>query len=266
VTLERVMQVAANNALFDGRLVPLVLVPLALGSLWVAEVRAVCATLLLGGLAWVYVYAVDLSAASMPRLHIVVVTAWSLPAAVALGALARRRRAAAVAVALLWGVGAGVTVPWLWAPTNEDTQQRLFDAVRAAVPEEGGYVLATLASSDAPDVPGHYTHRHVPSYLFDGGMIAALGDLERWLGGDVPVYFFQGTSCHAVLLRSQTDETGPLGACAAVHRAYRLEPVWTERVVNRGNPAHQELGYYGADTHFDVGLWRVMGRTDTVQP
>jgi len=266
VTVERMLQVAANNALFDARLVPLVLAPLALAGLLVRETRGAVATLLLGGLAWVYVYAVDLSAASMPRLHIVIVIAWSLPAAVALAALAARHRPAAVAVAALWLIGAAMTIPSLSAPTNEDTQQRLFDAVRASIPAEGGFVLAALATSDAPDPPGHYTHRHIPGYLFGDGMIAALGDLDRWVEGDAPVYFFQGTSCHARLLRSETDETGPLSACAGVHRAYELEPVWTEQVPNHGNPVHQELGYYGADPHFEVGLWRVVGRAATVRP
>jgi len=166
----------------------------------------------------------------------------------------------------LWMVAMVMTIPTLWAPTNEDTQQRLYDEVREAMPQKGGYVLAALANSGAPDPPGHFTHRHIPSYLFGDGMIAALGDLDRWVGGDLPVYYFQGTSCHARLLRSQTDESGLLAPCAAVHRAYQLEPVWTRREPNHGNPLHQELGYYGHDVDFAVGLWRVVGRAATVQP
>ncbi|MGB0592217.1 MAG: hypothetical protein ACPGU1_21240 [Myxococcota bacterium] len=266
VTGERLLQVLGNNALFDPRLVPTVLGPLALLGLMVRGVRGVTVTLLIGGLAWVYVYAVDLSAASMPRLHIVVVLAWSLPAALGVAALAASRRRLAIVAALMWAMGCLATVPTLWAPTNEDTQQRLYDAVRDAMPGEGGYVLAALANSDAPDPPGHFTHRHIPSYLFEDGMIAALGDLDRWVDGERPVFYFQGTSCHARLLRSQTDETGLLAPCAAVHRAYRLDPVWTARETNFGNPLHQELGYYGPEPHFEVGLWRVVGRAATVQP
>ena len=264
LTVERLIQVLGNNALFDPRLVPTLLIPLALYALRVRSALPMTVTLLIGGLAWVYVYAVDLSAASMPRLHIVVVLAWSLPAALGLAELARTHVKVALIAALLWAGGALATLPTLWAPTNEDTQQRLFDELREHMPTEGGYVLAALATSDAPDPPGHFTHRHIPSYLFEDGMISALGDMDRWIDGDQPLYYFQGTSCHARLLRSLSGESGLLKPCAAVHDAYTLEPVWTERVVNHGNPVHQELGYYGAGSHFDVGLWRVVGRADTV--
>ena len=263
---ERLLTVIANNALFDPTLAPSLLIPLGLFALSVPETRAVVLTLLVGGLAWVYVYAVDLSAASMPRLHIVVVLAWSLAAALGLAELARRRLALAVVAGALWSLGALVTIPTLWAPTNEDTQQRLFDRVASSLPEQGGYVLALLATSDAPDPPGHFTHRHTPSYLFKSGSVSTLGDLERWVGGDAPVYYFQGTSCHARLLRSKSDERGLLAPCAALHRAFDLEPVWTERVLNHGNPVHQELGYYSDEAHFEVGLWRVVGRAANVQP
>ena len=262
---DHLLFVLGNNALFDPSLVPFLLCPLALGSLAVKAARGLSATLLLGGLAWVYIYAVDLSAASMPRLHIVVVIAWPLPASLALAAVAARHRLAAGLLSVVWISGALMTVPVLWAPTNEDTQQRLFDRVRDLLPPAGGYVLALLATSDAPDPPGHYTHRHTPGYLFTDGAISPLGDLERWVGGTTPVYFFQGTSCYARLLRSQTDETGVLEACASVHRVYETEAVWVEQIPNHGNPVHQELGYYGADPHFDVGLWRVVGRAGTVE-
>ena len=264
LSAERVLDVALNNALWDPRLVPLGLAPLALCGLAVKDLRAPVVTLMLGGLLWVYVYAVDLSAASMPRLHIVIVLAWSLPGAVGLGWLATRHRALGLVALGLWSLSAMATIPTLWAPTNEDTQKRLFERAAASLPDTGGYVLGALASSDAPDPPGHFTHRHVPTYLFDAGMIAALGELDRWVGGEQPVYYFQGTSCYARLLRSETTERGLLPPCAALHRAYKLEAVWTERVPSHGNPVHQELGYYGDDAHFDVGLWRVVGRADTV--
>ena len=51
-----------------------------------------------------------------------------------------------------------------------------------------------------------------------------------------------------------------LGACAAVHAHFRLEPVFVEQAPNHGNPVHQELGYYGPDPSFEVGLWRVRPR------
>ena len=262
ITGERVLQVLANNALFDPTLVPALLAPLALGALAIRSARLTTLTLLLGGLAWVYVYAVDLSAASQPRLHVVVVLAWSWPAAVALAALAERRQAFGVGCAVAWAVASLATIPTLWAPTNEDTQEELYGRLAETLDGTSGWVMGTLSRSDAPDPAGHYTHRHLPIYRFGAGTVSTLGDLDRWVGGDAPVYYFQGTSCWARLLRSQTDESGPLAPCEAVARTYTLEPVWTEVVPNHGNPRHMELGYYPdveADPTFEVGLWRVTG-------
>ena len=265
LTLDRVLDVGLNNALFDPTIVPALLAPLALAALWIGGPKPTLLSCLIGGLGWVYIYAVDLSAASQPRLHIVVVIAWSIPAALALGSLwlTRRRTAMALAVALL--LSASATIPTLWAPSNEDTQEVLFERLRESLPSDSPYVLATLTRSDAPDEPGHYTHRHVPSYRFKDGTIASLGDLERWIDGDAEVFYFQGTSCYAKLLRAARGESGLLPACAAVAKMYRLDPVWRDEVVNHGNPRHLELGYYGDDPLFNVGLWRVKGRAEKVK-
>ena len=59
--------------------------------------------------------------------------------------------------------------------------------------------------------------------------------------------------------RAVRQESGLLPACARVHEQFQLEPIWTGEVPNHGNPPHQELGYYGDDSTFDVGLWRVIG-------
>ena len=128
------------------------------------------------------------------------------------------------------------------------------------MPRDEGTTLVTLMRADAPDEPGHYTHRHLPSYRFStveqlpiGSLVAAL---ERSPG---KVYYFQGVSCYAELRRAIRGRSGILPACARVHEQFDLEPVWTDEVPNLGNPPHQELGYYGTDAAFQVGLWRVQG-------
>jgi hypothetical protein len=256
----RLAQVLAHNALFDPTIVPLLTPLLALGALVHKEGRTLALTLMGGGLLWLYVYAVDLSSASQPRLHIVALLPWSLVAALVMARILAHHRNTGISVLALWALTALGTVPTLWAPTNEDTQDALFDRLQEALPTEAGAVLVTLARSDAPDEAGHYTHRHLPAYRFPavetvpiGSMVSAL---ERSPG---EVYYFQGVGCYAQLLRAARDERGILPACAQVHGRFTLAPIWTDRVQNHGNPAHQELGYYGDDPAFDVGLWRVEG-------
>ena len=169
-------------------------------------------------------------------------------------------RPTGVSVLALWLLSGLATVPTLWAPTNEDTQDALFDRLDETLPRDEGTTLVTLMRADAPDEPGHYTHRHLPSYRFStveqlpiGSLVAAL---ERSPG---KVYYFQGVSCYAELRRAIRGRSGILPACARVHEQFDLEPVWTDEVPNLGNPPHQELGYYGTDAAFQVGLWRVQG-------
>jgi hypothetical protein len=259
----RLAKILANNALFDPTIVPLLTPLLALGAAVHKEGRSLALTLMGGGLLWLYVYAVDLSNASQPRLHIVALLPWSLAAALTMARLLAHHRSTGISVLALWMLTALGTVPTLWAPTNEDTQDALFDRLEEALPKEEGAVLVTLARSDAPDEAGHYTHRHLPTYLFSevetlpiGSMVVAL---ERAPG---KVYYFQGVSCYAQLLRAARQERGILPACARVHERFTLAPIWTERVPNHGNPPHQELGYYGDDPAFDVGLWRVEGLSE----
>ncbi len=254
---ERLLAVVLNNALLDPRLVPAAVPLLALAAFAVRAQRRLVAALVPGGFAWLYVYAIDLSSASQPRLHIVALLPWSLAAAIGVAALHRWRSRAGWAALCLWVLSAAATVPWLWAATNEDTQERLYDRVLDSLPAEGDYTLALLTRQDAPDDPGHYTQRHAPVYLF-AGEVVGLSRIEERLAAGGPVYFFQGTGCYARLRRAVSGAQGPLDPCAAVHSRFELEPVWIETVPNHGNPVHLELGYYGGEAEFEVGLWRVM--------
>ncbi len=269
LSAERLWRVLGNNALLDWRLVPIVAPLLGLGALAVRGTRGRVLLWLIGGLLWLYVYAVDLSEASQPRLHIVGVLPWSLAAALTASVLWRWRRAAGIVALVLWAGSAAATVPTLWAPTNEDTQDALFDRLEESLPE-GPFVLSVLMRTDAPDPPGHFTHRHIPSYrLIRGEMIPLGGVAARLLRqeeGDPPLLYFQGVSCYARLLRSASGERGLLPACEAMHARFELEPAWSEIVPSHGNPVHQELGYYGLDSQFEVGLFRVRGLRGRVAP
>ena len=256
----RFAAIVLHNALLDPTIVPVLTPLLALGALGSTQGRGLVVTLLVGGLLWLYVYAVDLSSASQPRLHLVALLPWSLAAAMTLARLAARHRITGVSVALLWLVTAIGTVPTLWAPTNEDTQDVLFERLSDTLPRAEGTILVTLTGSDAPDEPGHYTHRHLPNYRFSEVEQQPIGSMSLALDRSPEgVFYFQGVSCYAQLLRAAKGERGLLPACARVHQRYRLDPLWTDSLPNYGNPPHQELGYYGDDERFSVGLWRVTG-------
>lgn len=256
----RLAGILANNALGDPTIVPLLSSLLALGALARREGRGLAITLLLGGALWLYVYAIDLSNASQPRLHIAALVPWSLAAAITAARILAHHRSTGISVIALWLFSGLATVPVLWAPTNEDTQDALFDRLDETLPRDEGTTLVTLMGTDAPDDPGHYTHRHLPSYRFPtieqlpiSSMMAALDRAPD------QVYYFQGVSCYAQLRRAIREDSGALPACARVHERFDLEPLWTAEVANLGNPPHQELGYYGTDSVFEVGLWRVQG-------
>ncbi|MEZ4265740.1 MAG: hypothetical protein R3F39_05125 [Myxococcota bacterium] len=261
LSLDRLLGAIARNGVFDPRVTPLAVPLLALTALAHRGARRHVALWLAGGLAWLYVYAVDLSGASIPRLHVVAIIPFSLAAAWTAGRLADKRAAWGLLAAALWIASAVPTAVVLWAPSNEDTDQALFERASASVPADSPYTLAVLASSDAPDAAGHFTHRHVPVYRFPAGEVAPLAALVRASADDsAPAYYLQTTSCYAELGRKDSGESGLLGACAAVHAHFRLEPVFVEQAPNHGNPVHQELGYYGPDPSFEVGLWRVRPR------
>ena len=250
-----------ETALWEPRLVPVVTPLLALYALVkLPGHRRMLATLLIGGLAWIAVYAVDLSSASAPRLHTAGLQAWSLCAAAGLAHLASRRRALVGALAL-WLATAAFTVPWLWGPTNEDTEEQLIREVRASMSAEPGLAearLAVLQAGDAAEPDAHVTHRYFPRYLFDQDQVIALGAVSGALDRG-RVLYFQGVNCHAVLDRDERGGAGPVTACAEMHERYELEPLWVQDVPNRGNPRFQELGYYGPEPSLRVGLWEVKG-------
>jgi hypothetical protein len=217
-------------------------------------------TLALGGLAWIGVYAVDLSSASAPRLHVAGLQAWTLVAAAGIATLSRRDAKRLAVVGALWIASAVYTVPWLWAPTNEDTEERLLTRLEATANSESATpIIATLHHVDAPEERGHGTHRYFPHYRFAQQSVVPLGQIAQHLGGDRTVLLYQGVNCYATLDRDERGGSGLLSACREVHERLDLEPVWVDDVPNHGNPRFQELGYYGPEPTLQVGVWRVRG-------
>jgi hypothetical protein len=258
LSADRLLAAIARNGVFDPRVTPLAVPVLALAALTLRDARRRVALWLIGGLLWLYVYAIDLSGASVPRLHIVAVIPFSLAAALAAARLAAARPALGTLAAAAWLASAVPTALVLWQPTNEDSDLALYERAAAALPADTRLTLAALATPDAPDPPGHFTHRHVPAYRFPAADVVALSAIPAALAADrAPVYYLQTTSCYAEIGRKHTGATGLLPACAAVHAHFHLEPIFVTDLENRGNPVHQEMDYYGPDASFQVGLWRL---------
>ena len=250
----------AETALIEPRLAPLGTTLLGIFALMTGQGRGFLWALALGGLAWIAVYAVDLSSASAPRLHVAGLQAWTLLAALGLARLTAKRPKALVALCLVWVISAGATLPWLWATTNEDTEARLLERLEESAK---GYasppLIATLHAADEPEEKGHGTHRYFPTYRFTSDSIIPLGRIAEHLGKTRPLLYYQGVNCYASLDRDERGDSGLLQACKGVHERLELEPLWVEDVVNYANPRFQELGYYGPEETLRVGLWRVRG-------
>ncbi len=258
---DKLPQVLLSNGLLDPAISPLLTLVLGVAALFAFRpARWTRWALALGGLAWTYVYAVDLSLASIPRLHVVGLLAFSLLASATAAKVLELHQQIGVAVIGLWALSAAGGYATLWVPTNEDTQDALYDELADTLPRADPYVLAVVGRADAPDQPGHYTHRHIPIYRFRDGRVSDLGRIPNHLGGEATVYYFQGPGCYAQLNRALSEDSGILRACRAVHDTFELTPLWTRKVPSHGNPVHQHLLYYAeADTEFEVGLWRVEG-------
>jgi tetratricopeptide (TPR) repeat protein len=260
----------SQNALLDPSLVPLALLPLAGLGLLVAPdwpARRLRLTLLLFGLAWLSFFYIDLSPASLPRLHVVGALPVALVAGAFLGDLAlwrpRRLALAGPALALAGlaavGVGAPATAAELWQPTNEREEEALYrDAVRAIPPDEP-YVLVRRGWGDEDD-PKDHTHLHAADYLFappeSSGTVVSIGDFLATGPDQRPTYFLLSMRCFSKF-RPQS-EPPPLtwfaSSCQRLLDRYDLEPVVERVAVNRGDIA---LRYYSQDPYFLIGLYRV---------
>ncbi len=267
------------NALFDPEMVPLALAPLAVLGLvtapsWAA--RRLRLALLGLGVVWLCFYYIDLSVASLPRLHVVL----ALPAAIAAGGLLgdlwqlRPLRARWLGPALgALGVGAVVAgVPTaaqaLFHPTNEGAEDAFFREAAAALPASTPFVFVRLGRGDKAQ--GDMTHHHHPDYLVrpparPGHVLSVSELLAEPRLPDRPVYWYKGMRCYSRLRRE--DEPPPARylapACERMEEAFTLEPV-VERVVE--NQGDRMLPYYSTEPRFGLGLYRVTARRPGSEP
>lgn len=263
------------NALFDPEMVPLALAPLAALGLvaapsWAA--RRLRLALLGLGVAWLCFYYIDLSVASLPRLHVVL----ALPAAIVAGALLgdlwhlRPQRArwlgpalgAVAAGALVAGVPTAAQA--LFQPTNEAEEDAFFREAVAALPANVPFVFVRLGRGDKD--PGDMTHDHHPDYLVrpparQGYVMSVAELLAEPRLPERPVYWYKGMRCYSRLRRE--DQPPPATyvapACGRMEAAFTLEPVVERVVANHGDLM---LPYYSTEAQLPLGLYRVVSRRE----
>lgn len=258
-----------DNALVMPQYTSPLLLPAALTAAVVAHrgwpARRFRLSLLAIASVWMIGYYTDLSSASLPRLHVVLV----LPCVWLAGALlaeawrwrparavwAGRALAAAGFAALI-----ATSIPsatWMWQPTNERAEDEAFLDAVAQLPA-GPLRLLRVGTADLES--GDYTHQHHPDYLVTAadvrGTPLALRTFMASPTWDVPVFFYRGLRCYSAFRTRdrQAPERYYRPACAALADAFELAPVWERVVPNRGDIF---LQYYSREPDFRLGLYRV---------
>ncbi len=271
-----------ENALLESRYVPSMLLPLAVLGLVIAsswERRRFRLAICILGWIWLSFYYIDLSAASGPRLHIVMV----IPAILAIGGLCedlwawRSRRwpskpwiGPALAVACLGAVG--VTMPpsleWFTQDTNEWEEDVFFRAAVSTI-DDSSFTLLRVGFADLGEAD--YTHQHHPDYLVRpphrNGKTQAITSFieksEQHKATEGPVYFYLGLRCYS--RERWNNEPAPheyfRPACRRIMKEYDhtlVYPADGPKVVpNHGDLA---LKYYAdrkTQPTFQLGLYRI---------
>ena len=257
-------------------------------------------------LVWTAVYYVDIPETSIPRLHAPAALIVVMLAAFAIARLYELVKRRQVAVAGRWALGAVLilvlalsalpSIPSLWAPTNEDTEERLLQRALAAMP---GSPSCLVHIGDEDDPPKGNTHRHFPDYLFRephrGDRVKSIRRDQGTSRDEYPggTYFFLGLRCYAAWMgdagataihrsvdvsclfdpdcwrmsyaradkersgKAQGQQRSPmLSSCARLLEGAVLEPVFEEDVPNLGD---NEFGAYPDVASFRTGLYRLKG-------
>ncbi|MFH1532086.1 MAG: glycosyltransferase family 39 protein [Pseudomonadota bacterium] len=249
-------------------------------------------------LLWTAVTFVDLPITSEPRLHVPAAMLVTFLGALGVEAVCRllerlpRRARGPVGLGLcvLVVLSAVPSIPSLFAPTNEDQEERLFSRAVASLPEER-VCLVHISSRDDP--PEGKTHRFHPDYLLHPphrrDRVEAITDWETpGITRDCPggAYFYLGLLCYAAVW--EEADTGTVieriveGRCLFDQRCWRVsflnldlekprrqpllsscarmlekvsgDPVFEEDLENLGD---NEFGYYPEVPSFRVGLYRL---------
>jgi hypothetical protein len=228
--------------------------------------RRVAITLLLGALFALGLYVVDLDEANIARVHVpgaLLITLLAAGGIARLWSVGPRPGQVALAALTLTLVSGWPTAGALWAPANEHTEEALIEEATAALPD-GPFTLVRLGERDRRKRGGdsRFTHYHFPDYRFrppqrDGLLRSAGGFLDD-PGLEAPTFFFHGMRCYAEFRSKGVDP--PEGedlhtACARMHQAFVLEPVFERQVRNHGDVW---IRYYGTAAELKVGLYRVV--------
>ena len=266
-----------RNTVLTADLYPIALLPLAAASLYAETPQRLRAVLLVAVTAIVAValYSFDLCRANMARVHVqgaILVTLLAAAGTVRVwDALGRAPSPRGARVTLLAALVAS-TIPTafaLWAPTNEQQEERTIRRAVAALGQQSNgreYTLVRFARVDRNrESPGSdFTHHHFPDYLVrpPAGQ-AILASITDWIAEpdlSKPAFFYLGMRCYAEF---RTDGTPPphgetlQPACARLRERFRLEPLFEEEVINRGDVW---LEYYGDSPRLRLGLYRIERR------
>ena len=271
-----------ENALLESRYVPSMLLPLAVLGLFIASTwerrRFRLAVFILGWI-WLSFYYIDLSVASGPRLHVVMV----IPAIIAVGGLCeelwswRSKRwpskpwlGPVLAVACIGAVGATMppSLDWFTQDTNEWEEDVFFrDAVSSI--NDPSFTLLRVGFADLGEAD--YTHQHHPDYLVrpphrNGTTLSITSFIQEFdLPGapEHPVYFYLGLRCYS--RERWNNEPAPpeyfRPACRRIMEEFERTLVYPAEgpkiVPNHGDLA---LRYYAdrkTQPTFELGLYRI---------
>ena len=269
-----------TNAILDQRMVAAAVLPLALVALFVTtreNAKRFRRGLVAVGLAWMSFYYIDLSSASAPRLHAVMLVPALIIVADLLSDLWTAAphkkpwlgRVAALACVVAVTAGSISTAGYFWQPTNERQEDSFFREALAEIPPQGRFVLLRVMNDDRDGDADYYTHFHHPDYLIRdrGGSIVSLSGYTRdpaAFASD-PVFYYQGMRCFSTFRSADTPapETYFRPACRAMHEQFELDPVLERTVLNYGDFG---LTYYSTQPDFELGLYRVVARRKPDNP
>ncbi len=214
------------------------------------------------------IYFSDLCRANMARVHVPGAQLVTLLAAHGAVRVWERGRHVAARGALGVAIVASAvpTALVLWAPTNEQTEERLIRAALATIPRQQSFVLVRVGWTDRvrESAAGSFTHQHFPDYLFEppnrAGAVRAIADWQADPDWSRPAYFYVGMRCYAQWRPAGTPPPrgeNVLPACETMRRRFTLEPLIERTVDNRGDVW---LEYYGDASRLRLGLYRIRPR------
>jgi hypothetical protein len=250
---------------------PALLLPLFLIALAARRERWLVIAIVLIASFWAALTRVDLPEVSIPRVHapiwLLLAAAGAIGVDLAWDALDRAgvgiRRGGRALLAAGWVATAALTLPGLYAPTNEDAEEELIQEARDHLEHQTPRCLATVLSQDPPD-PGK-TSRAFPNYLFTTTQaplrILGLSELGRaWPECGEATYALLGMRCHAAIRddlgQEAPDAEAPITACSDFYRSWDLQPIVERKVPNRGDLA---FPMYPKSAQLRVGFYRVKG-------